>query len=89
MAAMAEKKMPASDSFDGFIPYTHECGCAETGLNLSHTGSILPGMSKDPNAASVLLVGPGCEINDRASFNPNLGDFDPTRAKFIAYLNLK
>ena len=89
LAAMAEKEMPASANFDGFIPYTHECGCAETGLNLSYTRSILAGMSKNPNAAGVLFVGLGCEINDLASFKPSLGDFDPTRVKFIAYQDVE
>jgi altronate hydrolase len=89
LVAMAEKEMPASANFDGFIPYTHECGCAETGLNLSYTRSILAGMSKNPNAAGVLFVGLGCEINDLASFKPSLGDFDPTRVKFIAYQDVE
>jgi altronate hydrolase len=62
------KEIPATVNFDGFTPYTRECGCAETGLNLSHTRSILAGMSKNPNAAGVLFVGLGCEINDLASF---------------------
>jgi len=84
LAAMADKEMPASDRFDGFISFTHECGCAETGDNLSYTQSILAGLSKNPNAAGVLFVGLGCEINDIDSFKPNLGDFDPKRVKFIA-----
>ena len=86
---MTERKRPATVNFDGFIPYTHECGCAETGLNLSHTRSILAGMSKNPNAAGVLFVGLGCEINDLASFNPSLGVFVPTRVKFIAYQDVE
>jgi len=85
LAEMADKEMPASASFDGFIPYTHECGCAETGLNLAYTRSILAGMSKNPNAAGVLFVGLGCEINDLDSFKPSLGEFDPKRVKFIRY----
>jgi altronate hydrolase len=85
LADMADKEMPASANFDGFIPYTHECGCAETGLNLEYTRSILAGMAKNPNAAGVLFVGLGCEINDLASFKPSLGDYDPKRIKFITY----
>jgi len=83
LAAMANEEMPASGNFDGFIPFSHECGCGEDGLNLSYTRSILAGMSKNPNAAGVLFVGLGCEINDVESFRPSLGDFDPTRIKFI------
>ena len=41
-------------------------------------------MSKNPNAAGVLFVGLGCEINNLASFRPSLGVFVPTRVKFIA-----
>jgi altronate hydrolase len=89
MAAMAEKEIPATVNFDGFIPYTHECGCAETSFNLSHTRSIPAGMSKNPNTAGVLIVGPGCEINDLASFKPSLGVFVPTRVKFIAYQDIE
>ena len=77
LAAMANEEMPASGNFDGFIPFTHECGCGEDGVNLSHTRSILAGISKNPNAAAVLFVGLGCEINDVESFKPSLGDFDP------------
>ena len=89
LAAMAEKEMPPSADFDGFIPFTHECGCAESGLNLSYTRSILAGMSKNANAAGVLFVGLGCEINDLASFKPSLGDFNPARVKFIAYQDVE
>jgi altronate hydrolase len=89
LATLAEKEMPAAANFDGFIPFTHECGCAESGLNLSYTRSILAGMSKNPNAAGVLFVGLGCEINDLTSFKPSLGDFDPTRVKFIAYQDVE
>ncbi len=83
LAAMANSEMPASDRFDGFLPFAHECGCGETGDNLSYTRSILAGLSKNPNAAGVLFVGLGCEINDIESFKPSLGDFDPQRIKFI------
>jgi altronate hydrolase len=85
LAAMAESEMLPSDNFDGFIPFTHECGCGESGKNLSYTKSILAGLSKNPNAAGVLFVGLGCEINDLESFKPSLGDYDPGRVKFIAY----
>ena len=89
LAAKANEEMPASANFDGFIPFTHECGCAEDGLNLSYTRSILAGLSKNPNAAGVLFVGLGCEINDLESFKPSLGDFDPTRVKFIVYQDVE
>ena len=85
LAEMAEREMPPSDNFDGFIPFTHECGCGESGQNLSYTKSILAGLSKNPNAAGVLFVGLGCEINDIESFKPSLGNYDPQRVKFIAY----
>jgi len=89
LAAMANEEMPASGNFDGFIPFTHECGCGEVGLNLSHTRSILAGVSKNPNAAGVLFVGLGCEINDVESFKPSLGEFDPKRVKFIVYQDVE
>jgi altronate hydrolase len=89
LADMANEEMPASGNFDGFIPFTHECGCAEDGLNLSYTRSILAGVSKNPNAAGVLFVGLGCEINDIQSFKPSLGDFDPNRTKFIAFQDVE
>jgi altronate hydrolase len=85
LAALADEEMPASKNFDGFIPYTHECGCAESGQNLLYTQSILAGLSRNPNAAGVLFVGLGCEINDIESFRPALGDIDPKRIKFITY----
>lgn len=81
---MTEKEMPATVHFDVFNPYTNECGCAEIGLNSSLTRSIPAGMSKNPNAAGVLFVGLGCEINDLASFKPTLV-LVQTHVKFIAY----
>ncbi len=89
MAARREKEIPATVNFDGFTPYTHECGWVENGLNLSPTRSILAGMSKNPNAAGVLFAGLGCEINDLASFKPSLGVFVTTRVKFIAYQDVE
>jgi len=89
LAAVANERMPQSGNFDGFIPFTHECGCAEAGLNLYYTRSILAGISKNPNAAGVLFVGLGCEINDIESFKPSLGDFDPKRIKFIVYQDVE
>jgi altronate hydrolase len=89
LATLAEKEMPVSDNFDGFIPFGHECGCGETGQNLAYTRSILAGISKNPNAAGVLFVGLGCEINDIESFKPGLGDYDPERVKFIAYQDVE
>lgn len=89
LAAMANEQMPASGNFDGFIPFSHECGCGEDGRNLSFTRSILAGLSKNPNAAGVLFVGLGCEINDVASFKPSLGDYDPNRVKFIIYQDVE
>jgi len=89
LAATANKEMPEAVNFDGFIPFTHECGCAEDGLNLSYTRSILAGMSKNPNAAGALFVGLGCEINDIESFKPALGDFDAKRVKFITYQDVE
>lgn len=89
LAALAEEEMPPSENFDGFIPFTHECGCAETGRNLDYTRAILAGMSKNSNAAGVLFVGLGCEINDIESFKPSLGDYDPQRVKFIVYQDVQ
>ena len=44
---------------------------------------------ENPNAAGVLFVGLGCEINDIESFKPALGDFDPKRIKFIIYQDVE
>jgi altronate hydrolase len=41
-------------------------------------------MSKNPNAAGVLFVGLGCEINAPTSLKPSLGVLVPTRIHFIA-----
>ena len=56
---------------------------------MSYTRSILAGMSKNPNAAGVLFVGLGCEINDLESFKPSLGTFDPTRTKFVVFQDVE
>ena len=81
LADMANEQMPASENFDGFLPLCHPCGCGETGDNLRFTQLMLSGLADNPNAAGVLFVGNGCEINNLESFTPFLGDFDPTRIK--------
>ena len=85
LAAMADK-MPASEvsMVSSRLPMN-----ADVQRTARTSSTPAPGMSRNPNAAGVLFVGLGCEINDIESFKPALGDFDPKRIKFIIYQDVE
>jgi len=67
----------------GAMAFVHPFGCSQLGDDQSVTQKILCGMVNHPNAAGVLVLGLGCENNNIEVFRKVLGDYDPTRVRFL------
>jgi altronate hydrolase len=50
-------------AIDGIHAFAHPHGCSQLGDDLAGTRAVLAGLSANPNAAGVLLLGLGCESN--------------------------
>lgn len=82
-ARMASEKFPKSESFDGFLPLTHDCGCGQMGTDLVHTRRTVASLIQNPNFGGVLFVELGCENNLFDTIEPYLESFDPQRFRKI------
>ena len=67
----------------GAFHFPHPFGCSQLGDDQSITQKILSGMVNHPNAAGVLVLGLGCENNNIEVFKAALGEYDPSRVKFL------
>lgn len=68
---------------DGVFAFPHPYGCSQLGEDHLTTQKILSSLVKHPNAAGVLVLGLGCENNNIPEFKKVLGDYDPSRVKFL------
>lgn len=57
----------AEGRIDGVNAFNHPHGCSQLGDDLAATRAVLAGLSANPNAAGVLLLGLGCESNQLSS----------------------
>lgn len=71
------------DACEGVYSFPHNAGCSQLGDDHDMTQKLLSAIVHHPNAGGVLLVSLGCENNDFEHFIPVLGDFDPSRIKFM------
>lgn len=62
---------------------THAYGCSQLGGDLMTTQKFLCGLIRNPNAGGVLVLGLGCENNGIESLKQQLGEYDPTRVRFL------
>ena len=79
-------KMGASlvgDSLEGVHAFLHPYGCSQLGDDHAATQQLLASLVQHPNAASVLVVGLGCENNTPESFRAVLGNYDANRVRFM------
>ncbi|MBR0597839.1 UxaA family hydrolase [Sinanaerobacter chloroacetimidivorans] len=83
IASIAKEKYKKTENFDGILPLTHPYGCSQTGKDLETTGRTIAGIIKNPNFGGVLVVSLGCEINDLVQLKKYMGNFDPSRIKFL------
>lgn len=72
-----------SGSIDGVYAYCHPYGCSQLGEDQENTLKYLCGLIRHPNAATVLVVGLGCENGNIEELKKVLGEYDSERVKFI------
>ncbi|MCW3785300.1 UxaA family hydrolase [Plebeiibacterium sediminum] len=77
------------DYFDGIYTFPHNYGCSQMGDDHVNTRETLQNIARHPNAGAVLVVGLGCENNQVSAFRETLGEYDPSRIKFITTQDLK
>lgn len=83
IAELANQEFARSGNFDGVYCLTHPNGCSQVGDDLLNTQRILANLANHPNAAGVLLISLGCEVNCFDSFLPVLGGYDVNRVKLL------
>ena len=72
-----------TDNIDGIYSYNHPYGCSQLGDDMNMTLKYLSGLIKHPNAATVLVVGLGCENGNIDELKKVLGSYDENRVKFL------
>lgn len=70
-------------SVEGLYAFSHPFGCSQTGEDHAKTRKLLAALASHPNAASVLIVGLGCENLTRGQLEEALGDYDRERIRFL------
>ena len=82
-ALARENQDLVSGSVDGLYAFPHPYGCSQTGYDHSQTRKLLTSLAKHPNAASVLVLGLGCENLTMEQFKEELGEYDAQRIHFL------
>ena len=78
------KQTNDAEGIDGAYLFSHPFGCSQLGDDHLNTRTMLQNMVHHPNAGAVLVVGLGCENNQIATFRETLGEYDPSRVRFMA-----
>ena len=68
---------------DDVRAYTHPYGCSQLGEDHCYTRKALADMVHHPNVGAVLVLGLGCENNQVAEFQQEIGEWDEERVRFI------
>ena len=77
------RKETECKGIDSIIAFPHNYGCSQLGDDHENTRKILRDMVLHPNAGAVLVVGLGCENNQPDAFREFVGEYDPTRVRFL------
>lgn len=64
---------------DGVFAFQHPFGCSQLGDDLDQTKNILAGLVRHPNAGGVVVIGLGCENNQRAALLETAAPLDAER----------
>ena len=67
----------------GALYFPHPYGCSQLGDDQGVTQKILKGLISHPNAGGVLVLGLGCENNNIAEMKRVIGEYNPSRVKFL------
>ena len=68
---------------EGVYAFAHPYGCSQMGEDQEHTRQILADLATHPNAGGVLVLGLGCENSGIATIRERMGDYDPSRVRFL------
>ncbi len=71
------------DDIDGIEVFKHNYGCSQLGDDHINTQKALASLIKHPNAGGVLVLGLGCENNQIDHLKKYIGDYDPSRIRFL------
>ena len=80
---LAKQKYAVNDHFDGFLSFTQEFGCSQTGTELEKQAKTIAGVIRNANFGGVLMVSLGCEVMEPKVLEKYLGDYDKRRIKYI------
>lgn len=68
---------------DDIIAFTHNYGCSQLGQDHANTRRALAALARHPNAGGVIVLGLGCENNRIDRLREEIGEYDPSRVRFI------
>lgn len=68
---------------DDVRAFTHNYGCSQLGQDHANTRAALAALVKHPNAGGVLVLSLGCENNQLAAFQEEIGECDPERVRYL------
>ncbi|MGM0126006.1 altronate hydrolase [Enterococcus sp. AZ194] len=83
MVQQFKQNHPDLGTFDNVTILKHPYGCSQLGKDHKNTQKVLIDAVQHPNAGSVLVFGLGCENNTVKEFKESLGEYDPSRIKFL------
>lgn len=70
-------------SLEGIYAFPHPYGCGQLGEDLQTTRNALIAMADHPNAAAVLILGLGCEMNRMENLRASLRPCPSDRIRFL------
>jgi altronate hydrolase len=68
---------------DGVEVFKHNYGCSQLGDDHLNTQQALADVINHPNAGGVLVLGLGCENNQIEHLKKFIGDYDPSRIRYL------
>lgn len=71
------------NNIEAVVSYSHPYGCSQMGEDQENTRKALASLIKHPNAGGVLVLGLGCENSNIEVLKPYIGDYDPSRVRFL------
>ncbi len=73
----------AGGPVEGVYAFPHPYGCSQLGDDQNNTRKVLASLATHPNAGGVLVLGLGCENSGIEQIKPYMGDYDPSRVRFL------
>ena len=71
------------NTIDGIYSFNHPYGCSQLGEDMACTQRLLAGLARHSNAATILVLGLGCENNQISLFTKFLDHPEAPRFRFL------